>query len=208
MQHVQGQGQGVSLRGPRRDSLETRRFNSRGEESGSEGAGALLGRRQRLDEDHLHSGVLRGSHVLGKRTVVVEANRHRHRTDRVQQVEQREFLVGGRWCTSSERTRVVYPYTGEVVAEVANATPEDMEAAIAGAVHAFQTTRKLPVASAEWAPGANPTMVAPITTASTTIEAKMDLPCMNPPFLCAGRDRAKTLTAVRGKGQSRNARAP
>src|SRR5437899_7294401 len=76
-----------------------------------------------------------------------------------------------------------------------------------GTAFPLKTTRKLPVASAEWAPGANPTMVAPITTASTTIEAKMDLPCMNPPFLCAGRDRAKTVTALRGHGQSGNARA-
>jgi glyceraldehyde-3-phosphate dehydrogenase (NADP+) len=60
------------------------------------------------------------------------------------QIEQREFLLAGRWRASSEHTEVIYPYTGDAVAEVANATPQDVEEAIGGAVRAFETTRKLP----------------------------------------------------------------
>lgn len=59
-------------------------------------------------------------------------------------VEQRDILIGGAWRSSSERTQVIYPYTGEVVAEVGVAGPAEVEAAIAAAVRAFAITRAMP----------------------------------------------------------------
>jgi acyl-CoA reductase-like NAD-dependent aldehyde dehydrogenase len=61
-----------------------------------------------------------------------------------QRVEQRAFLVGGTWRSSAERDRVVYPYTGETIAEVGRAGPGDVEDAIGAAVKAFDVTRRLP----------------------------------------------------------------
>jgi acyl-CoA reductase-like NAD-dependent aldehyde dehydrogenase len=61
-----------------------------------------------------------------------------------QRIEQRDFLVGGTWRTSDERDRVVYPYTGETIAEFARAGPGDVEDAIGAAVKAFNVTRRLP----------------------------------------------------------------
>jgi glyceraldehyde-3-phosphate dehydrogenase (NADP+) len=61
-----------------------------------------------------------------------------------QRVEQRDFLVGGTWRTSAERDGVVYPYTGETIAEVGRAGPGDVEDAIVAAVKAFDVTRHLP----------------------------------------------------------------
>ena len=49
----------------------------------------------------------------------------------------RDFMVGGARRRSAGRTSVIYPYTGEIVASVANAGPADVEDAIAAAVEAF-----------------------------------------------------------------------
>src|SRR5262249_8443755 len=59
-------------------------------------------------------------------------------------VERRELLLGGAWRDTAQRVAVRYPYTGEVVAEVADAGPGEVEAAIDAAVRAFPTTRSLP----------------------------------------------------------------
>jgi acyl-CoA reductase-like NAD-dependent aldehyde dehydrogenase len=58
--------------------------------------------------------------------------------------EQREFMVGGAWRTASVHATVTYPYTGEVVARVAQATATDVEDAIVAAADAFTTTRRMP----------------------------------------------------------------
>lgn len=59
-------------------------------------------------------------------------------------IEQRDFLVGGEWRSSSEQVTIVYPYTGEAIATVGNARPADVEEAITSAVGAFDLTRRLP----------------------------------------------------------------
>jgi len=59
-------------------------------------------------------------------------------------IEQRDFLVGGSWRSSPQQQAVVYPYTGEPIALVASASPQDVEDAIAAAVDAFEVTRRLP----------------------------------------------------------------
>ncbi|HWE62391.1 MAG TPA: aldehyde dehydrogenase family protein [Chloroflexota bacterium] len=56
---------------------------------------------------------------------------------------QRDFLVGGTWRRSAEQTTVIYPYTGETVATVANAGVADVEDAITASVEAFAVTRRL-----------------------------------------------------------------
>jgi acyl-CoA reductase-like NAD-dependent aldehyde dehydrogenase len=61
-----------------------------------------------------------------------------------QRVEQPDFLVGGTWRTSAERDRVIYPYTGETIAEVGRAGPDDVEETIDAAVKAFEVTRRMP----------------------------------------------------------------
>ncbi|MCZ7544231.1 MAG: aldehyde dehydrogenase family protein [Anaerolineae bacterium] len=54
------------------------------------------------------------------------------------------FLIGGQWRTSDDVLHVRFPYTGEVVAEVCQATDADLEDAIQAAVRGFEITRKLP----------------------------------------------------------------
>ena len=61
-----------------------------------------------------------------------------------QEIEQRDFIAGGTWRSSPERDPVVYPYTGETIAEVGRAGPGDVEDAIAAAVRAFEVTRRMP----------------------------------------------------------------
>ncbi|MGH2386862.1 MAG: aldehyde dehydrogenase family protein, partial [Chloroflexota bacterium] len=56
----------------------------------------------------------------------------------------RDLLVGGAWRQSADQTTVLYPYTGAIVASVANAGPAEVEDAIAAAVDAFAVTRRLP----------------------------------------------------------------
>src|SRR6185437_8392707 len=57
---------------------------------------------------------------------------------------QRDLLVGGAWRRSATQTPVIYPFTGETVATVANARAADVEDAIAAASDAFTITRRLP----------------------------------------------------------------
>jgi acyl-CoA reductase-like NAD-dependent aldehyde dehydrogenase len=57
---------------------------------------------------------------------------------------QREFLAGGAWRNSTISSAVVYPYTGETIAGVAMAGPDDVEDAIVAAVDAFAITRRMP----------------------------------------------------------------
>jgi acyl-CoA reductase-like NAD-dependent aldehyde dehydrogenase len=58
--------------------------------------------------------------------------------------EARPFLVGGHWRTSPSIKEVRFPYTGEVVARVCQASDGDIEDAIRSAVAGFAVTRKLP----------------------------------------------------------------
>ncbi len=54
------------------------------------------------------------------------------------------FLVGGEWRTGERIAEVRFPYTGEVVAQVYQAGPRDLEDAIAAAERGFAVTRRLP----------------------------------------------------------------
>ncbi|MCI0341217.1 MAG: aldehyde dehydrogenase family protein [Planctomycetales bacterium] len=56
----------------------------------------------------------------------------------------RRILVSGEWRETGEVLPVVSPWSGDVVAEVARARPEDLEDAVAGAARAFGETRRLP----------------------------------------------------------------
>src|SRR5919206_4283758 len=53
-------------------------------------------------------------------------------------------LVGGQTIRTSDKLAVRSPYDGETVAVVHRAGPAEIEAAIAAAARAFETTRKLP----------------------------------------------------------------
>ncbi len=57
--------------------------------------------------------------------------------------KQYQFLVGGEWRRSDEVLEVRFPYTGEVVAEVFQASDADLEDAIQAAERGFQITRQL-----------------------------------------------------------------
>src|SRR5579871_1177989 len=54
------------------------------------------------------------------------------------------FLLNGRWIEHGPTAPVRSPYTGEIVGNVVSATRTHAEEAIAGAVQAFEGTRKLP----------------------------------------------------------------
>src|ERR1022692_5321852 len=54
------------------------------------------------------------------------------------------FLVDGRWMEDGDIVEVRSPYDGSVVGRVVQARREHAEAAIAAAVKAFGTTRRLP----------------------------------------------------------------
>ena len=58
--------------------------------------------------------------------------------------DPRPFLIGGEWRTSEHIIDVRFPYNGEVVAQVYQATEQDLEDAIVAAVNGFEITRKLP----------------------------------------------------------------
>jgi len=54
------------------------------------------------------------------------------------------FLLDGRWVSEGETVEVRAPYNQEVIATVVYGTRKHAEAAIAAAVRAFETTRRLP----------------------------------------------------------------
>ncbi|HKI59320.1 MAG TPA: aldehyde dehydrogenase family protein [Trueperaceae bacterium] len=54
-------------------------------------------------------------------------------------------FVAGQWLRTGDRMEVRSPYDGELLAVVHRAGPEQIEAAIAQATHAFQATRRMPV---------------------------------------------------------------
>jgi glyceraldehyde-3-phosphate dehydrogenase (NADP+) len=54
------------------------------------------------------------------------------------------FLVDGQWIREGERFEILAPHDGSVVGTTFQATRRHLEAAIAGAVRAFEITRKLP----------------------------------------------------------------
>ncbi|GAB4420598.1 MAG: aldehyde dehydrogenase family protein [Anaerolineae bacterium] len=54
------------------------------------------------------------------------------------------FLIGGEWRTSDRVADVRFPYTGDVIAQVYQAGPRDLEDAIAAAERGFAITRQLP----------------------------------------------------------------
>lgn len=56
----------------------------------------------------------------------------------------KRFLVAGDWRTGVDVIQVRFPYTGETVAEVYQASDQDLEDATAAAVRGFEITRKLP----------------------------------------------------------------
>jgi acyl-CoA reductase-like NAD-dependent aldehyde dehydrogenase len=60
-------------------------------------------------------------------------------------VKQYEFIVGGQKRKSDELGEVRFPYDDELVAEVYQASDEDLGDAVVSAVEGFEITRKLPV---------------------------------------------------------------
>jgi acyl-CoA reductase-like NAD-dependent aldehyde dehydrogenase len=59
-------------------------------------------------------------------------------------VKQYEFIVGGQKRKSDELRDVRFPYDDELVAEVYQASDDDLEDAVVSAVEGFEITRKLP----------------------------------------------------------------
>src|SRR4051812_45945235 len=58
--------------------------------------------------------------------------------------EESGILIAGRWAAEGEEVRVYSPFDGSVVGKLWRATAEGLEEAIAGAVSAFEVTRRLP----------------------------------------------------------------
>ena len=54
------------------------------------------------------------------------------------------FYLDGRWVETKTSESVFNPWSGEKLADVCMASPEDVESAVAGAHAAFQKTRKIP----------------------------------------------------------------
>ncbi len=54
------------------------------------------------------------------------------------------FLIGGQWRTSDDILTVRFPYNGEIVAEVCQASDTDLEDAVRAAERGFAITRRLP----------------------------------------------------------------
>lgn len=54
------------------------------------------------------------------------------------------FLIGGEWRQSEDISSVKFPYNGELVSEVCQASDDDLEEAIRKSVEGFEVTRKLP----------------------------------------------------------------
>jgi len=61
-----------------------------------------------------------------------------------QAISTSRFLVGGEWRASSRTKPVVNPYDNKTVGEVYQASPKDIEEAIASAASTFHITRQLP----------------------------------------------------------------
>jgi acyl-CoA reductase-like NAD-dependent aldehyde dehydrogenase len=59
-------------------------------------------------------------------------------------IGKRPFLVGGEWRTSDSISEVEFPYNGEIVGQVYQASAEDIEDAICAALLGFEKTRRLP----------------------------------------------------------------
>lgn len=59
-------------------------------------------------------------------------------------VKQYEFIVAGKKRISDQLTEVHFPYNGELIAQVYQATDDDLEDAVVSAVKGFEITRKLP----------------------------------------------------------------
>jgi acyl-CoA reductase-like NAD-dependent aldehyde dehydrogenase len=59
-------------------------------------------------------------------------------------VKQYEFIVGGQKRKSDELGEVRFPYDDELVAEVYQASDDDLEDAVVSAVEGYEITRKLP----------------------------------------------------------------
>ncbi|MEK5547277.1 aldehyde dehydrogenase family protein [Paenibacillus sp. FSL L8-0689] len=57
---------------------------------------------------------------------------------------QQHLFIGGEWKTASSYTTLKSPYSGEVIAEVAEATPKDAKAAIQAASDARSEMRAMP----------------------------------------------------------------
>ncbi len=58
--------------------------------------------------------------------------------------DPRPFLIGGEWRTSDDVVDVRFPYNNEVVAQICQASEQDLEDAIVAAEKGFEITRKLP----------------------------------------------------------------
>ena len=56
----------------------------------------------------------------------------------------RPLLIGGQWKTTDSHAPVVNPYNGAVLEQVSQASAADAEAAVAAALEAFTTTRRMP----------------------------------------------------------------
>lgn len=54
------------------------------------------------------------------------------------------FLIGGKWRSNADLDEVIFPYTGEIIAQVSQASESDMEDATVSAERAFSITRRLP----------------------------------------------------------------
>jgi acyl-CoA reductase-like NAD-dependent aldehyde dehydrogenase len=59
-------------------------------------------------------------------------------------VKHYEFIVAGKKRGSDQLTEVHFPYNGELIAQVYQATDDDLEDAVVSAVKGFEITRKLP----------------------------------------------------------------
>ena len=58
-------------------------------------------------------------------------------------MQRHKLLIANEWVDAKDTITVRSPFTGEVVAEVAKAGPDEMERAVQAAVRAFEETRKL-----------------------------------------------------------------
>lgn len=57
-------------------------------------------------------------------------------------MKETKLWINGKWESSDESYDLTSPYTGQVIAQVAKATPRDVERAIEGAHEAFQSFKK------------------------------------------------------------------
>lgn len=59
-------------------------------------------------------------------------------------MKQTKLWINGQWESTTDTYELTSPYTGDVIATVAKATPADVERAIDGAQEAFTTFKKMP----------------------------------------------------------------